>query len=105
MLSLWARSYFVSTAGNVSSQTMKRYVEMQGKRLKGVNLMVRKDTTPSYVLELEMKTTAYDRKILGKKTRIGKNIYNSCLGAALKRLKAVLADRSYRMNIKTKQKY
>jgi len=32
MPSLWARSYFVSTAGNVSSQTMKRYVEMQGKR-------------------------------------------------------------------------
>jgi len=25
--------------------------------------MVRKDTTPSYVLELEMKTTAYDRKL------------------------------------------
>ena len=34
--------------------------------------MARKDATPSYVLELEMKTTAYDRKILGKKTRIGK---------------------------------
>jgi len=32
MSSFWARSYFVSTAGNVSSQTMKRYVEMQGKR-------------------------------------------------------------------------
>src|SRR5690625_2593362 len=76
---------------------------MQGKRSKGVNLMVRTDTTPSYVLELEMKTTAYDRKVLGKKTRIGKNIYNSCLGEALKRLRAVLADRTYRMTVKTKQ--
>ena len=65
--------------------------------------MARKDATPSYVLELEMKTTAYDRKILGKKTRIGKSIYNSCLGEALKRLKAVLADKTYRMTVKAKQ--
>lgn len=27
--SLWTRSYFVSTAGNVSSETIKRYVEEQ----------------------------------------------------------------------------
>ncbi|ERI11690.1 hypothetical protein HMPREF0083_00210 [Aneurinibacillus aneurinilyticus ATCC 12856] len=27
--SLWTRSYFVSTAGNVSSETIKRYVEQQ----------------------------------------------------------------------------
>ena len=26
MLSLWTRSYFVSTAGNVSSETIKWYV-------------------------------------------------------------------------------
>lgn len=30
--SLWTRSYFVSTAGNVSSQTIKRYVEEQKTR-------------------------------------------------------------------------
>ena len=30
--SLWTRSYFVSTAGNVSSETVKRYVEEQKKR-------------------------------------------------------------------------
>lgn len=29
--SLWTRNYFVSTAGNVSSQTIKRYVENQRK--------------------------------------------------------------------------
>ena len=29
MPSLWTRSYFVSTAGNVSSDTIKRYVENQ----------------------------------------------------------------------------
>ncbi|MFS0616133.1 IS200/IS605 family transposase, partial [Lederbergia ruris] len=32
MPSLWTRNYFVSTAGNVSSETIKRYVEMQRKR-------------------------------------------------------------------------
>lgn len=30
--SLWTRSYFVSTAGNVSSATIKRYVEQQKTR-------------------------------------------------------------------------
>lgn len=30
--SLWTRSYFVSTAGNVSSETIKHYVENQKKR-------------------------------------------------------------------------
>ncbi|MEK5187137.1 MULTISPECIES: IS200/IS605 family transposase [Solibacillus] len=30
--SLWTRSYFVSTVGNVSSETIKRYVEQQKKR-------------------------------------------------------------------------
>lgn len=32
MPSLWTRSYFVSTAGNVSSETIKKYVEEQKKR-------------------------------------------------------------------------
>ena len=29
--SMWTRSYFVSTAGNVSSETIKRYIEAQKK--------------------------------------------------------------------------
>ena len=32
MPSLWTRSYFVSTAGNVCSETIKMYVENQKKR-------------------------------------------------------------------------
>lgn len=32
MPSLWTRSYFVSTAGNVSSEMIKKYVESQKKR-------------------------------------------------------------------------
>jgi putative transposase len=32
MTALWTRSYFVSTAGNVSSETIKWYVDMQKTR-------------------------------------------------------------------------
>ena len=32
MPSLWTRSYFVSTAGNVCNETIKQYVENQKKR-------------------------------------------------------------------------
>lgn len=32
MVSLWTRSYFISTAGNISSETIKRYVEEQKTR-------------------------------------------------------------------------
>jgi putative transposase len=32
MPSLWTRSYFVSTAGNVCSNTIKKYVENQKTR-------------------------------------------------------------------------
>lgn len=32
MPGLWTRSYFVSTAGNVSSETIKRYVDTQKTR-------------------------------------------------------------------------
>lgn len=32
MSSMWTRSYFVSTAGNVSSETIKRYIAQQKTR-------------------------------------------------------------------------
>lgn len=32
MPSLWTRSYFVSTAGNVSSETIQRYIDAQSRR-------------------------------------------------------------------------
>ena len=31
MPSMWTRSYFVSTAGNVSSSTIEKYIAAQGK--------------------------------------------------------------------------
>lgn len=32
MPSLWTRSYFISTAGNVSSETIQRYIEAQSRQ-------------------------------------------------------------------------
>jgi len=32
MPSMWTRSYFVSTAGNVSSETIQKYIQAQKKR-------------------------------------------------------------------------
>lgn len=32
MPSLWTRSYFVSTAGNVSSDTIRRYIDAQSRK-------------------------------------------------------------------------
>jgi putative transposase len=32
MPSMWTRSYFASTAGNVSSETIRKYIEAQGKK-------------------------------------------------------------------------
>lgn len=32
MPSMWTTSYFVSTAGNVSSETIKKYIEAQSKK-------------------------------------------------------------------------
>lgn len=32
MPSLWTRSYFISTAGNVSAATIQKYIENQSKK-------------------------------------------------------------------------
>jgi putative transposase len=32
MPSLWTRSYFISTAGNVSQETIQRYIEAQSRQ-------------------------------------------------------------------------
>jgi len=53
-------------------------------------------STASYVLTCELLSNAHERKILDKKLNIGRQIYNSCLGEALKRLRKVQADKEYR---------
>ncbi|WP_100403426.1 hypothetical protein [Bacillus sp. FJAT-42315] len=60
-----------------------------------------KAKTSSYILEFELIVqSARNKVILDKKMRIGKSIYNACLGYCLKRLKAVKADKEYRTLLK-----
>lgn len=55
-----------------------------------------KKRSPSYILEFELIVrTQHERKVLEKKMRIAKSIYNACLGYCLKRLRAVKADQEY----------
>ena len=53
--------------------------------------------TTSFVLELELSMNSHERAILKKKLNIGRQIYNACLGEALKRLNKVQADKEYRL--------
>lgn len=62
-----------------------------------------KSNTPSYVLELELDVNKKDVVILEKKMRIAKNIYNSCLRYALKRLAELRSDKEYRELVKDKK--
>ena len=52
--------------------------------------------TPSFVLTLELDTQKYQEDILDKRFEIGRQIYNACLGKALKRYKAMTESKRYR---------
>ncbi|SFL46147.1 Probable transposase [Gracilibacillus orientalis] len=61
-----------------------------------------KAKTPSYVLELELQTNQAERVILEKKIKIAKQIYNACLGFALKRLAELRSDKEYHVLVADK---
>ena len=54
-----------------------------------------KAKTPSYVLTLELKVNSREAFAIEKNFRIGKQIYNDCLGEALKRLHRMQSDKEY----------
>lgn len=56
-----------------------------------------KAKTASFVLELELSMNSHEKAILKKKLNIGRQIYNACLGEALKRLHKVQADKEYQL--------
>ena len=56
-----------------------------------------KAKTASFVLELELVLNPHERSILKKKLNISRQIYNACLGEALKRLHKIQADKDYRL--------
>ncbi|HMB44295.1 MAG TPA: hypothetical protein VKL21_00585, partial [Candidatus Methanoperedens sp.] len=45
-----------------------------------------KSKTPSFVLELAMKTTSLQETAIVTRLEAGRHLYNACLGEALKRL-------------------
>lgn len=55
-----------------------------------------KAATPSFVLELGLVMDPHEKKVLVKKLNIARQIYNACLGEALKRLNRLRRDPEYR---------
>ena len=91
MPSLWTRSYFVSTAGNVCSETIKKYVESQKNKI----LEREVSTLSNFILTLELNTEKYQEDILNKRLEISRNIYNGCLGELFKRYNTMKQSKEY----------
>ena len=66
--------------------------------------MAKKEITPSFIIELELKTSMKDEHILNKRIKIAIMLYNMALNYSNKRLKAVRADKEYRGLLKEKKK-
>lgn len=58
--------------------------------------MARK-STPTYTIEFALNIPTWQQHRLEKKFKMARMLYNSCLGEALKRNKAVKADKQYRI--------
>ena len=63
-----------------------------------------KSKTPSFVLELELSLNPHERKLVKKKLNIGRQIYNACLGEALKRLHKIQNDKNYQIYLASLKK-
>ena len=66
--------------------------------------MAKKERTPSFIIELELKTSIKDEHIINKRIKIAVMLYNMALNYSIKRLKAVRADKEYRGLLKEKKK-
>ena len=59
-----------------------------------------KAKTSSFVIELELEPTNEDKHQIDKRIRIAINLYNTALNYSLKKLRAILADKEYRLLLK-----
>lgn len=66
--------------------------------------MAEKEKTPSFIIELELKTSIKDEHILNKRIKLAIMLYNMALNYSNKKLKAVRADKEYRGLLKEKKK-
>ncbi|CAG0972778.1 MAG: hypothetical protein MPEBLZ_04344 [Candidatus Methanoperedens nitroreducens] len=54
-----------------------------------------KSETPSFVLELPLKSTSVQESIILTRLEAGRQLYNACLGEALKRLDHIRQSREF----------
>ena len=54
-----------------------------------------RSSTPSFITEYELETTASDRRKLGVSLDCGRQVYNACLGEALRRMRKLRVDEQY----------
>ena len=57
-----------------------------------------KKQEPRFVLNLKLKTQPFQEDILNKRFEIGRHLYNSVLGLALKRYKEMYKTKRWREN-------
>lgn len=57
---------------------------------------MRRSTTPSFVLKLELNASYKDKNLIDKRFRICKTLYNAALSYLTKRLRGVWGDKNYR---------
>lgn len=82
-MQMWTRSYFVSTAGDVSNATIQRYVEEQ-KRKEGNHGIREQNSTPSFVLTLPMVIGLNEQDLLYKEFKKCGIIYNQLVSVTTK---------------------
>ncbi|MDL4842113.1 transposase, partial [Aquibacillus sp. LR5S19] len=59
-----------------------------------------RNTTPTYTIEFPLHLPTWQQHRLEKKIKMARMVYNSCLGEALKRHRAVKSDKEYRKLLK-----
>jgi len=59
-----------------------------------------RDTTPSFIHELRLKVTPQQAKVLDKRLEVARQIYNACLGEALRRLQRMRGSKAYQKALK-----
>jgi hypothetical protein len=62
-----------------------------------------KANTPSFILELALKTETWQEHILAKRLDIARHIYNACLGELMKRYRKMKQDTEYLYWLKQKE--
>jgi len=61
---------------------------------------MKKTSTPSFILELPLRTTTSDESFILKQLNTGRQIYNACVGELIKRLDLMKQSKDYQQAVK-----